>query len=112
MSTEYLSLGKVAVGVVISLEDDTGDPANKNRVKVRIPMIHGPMKQSDLPSEWSNSTWVDDDGLPWVPICFPLGTASPDKSLLKEKEIVYLLYTDRDNKYPVIIGTAARLVEE
>lgn len=102
--------GTITLGVVVELEDSS--PDNKNRVKVRIPTIHGPMKQSDLPAEWSRAIWTDDDHLPWVPICFPLGTSSPDKSLLKEKEIVYIAFTGSGNSGPVIIGTAAKEVEE
>lgn len=105
-------LGKMALGIVISLEDEKGREINKNKVKVRIPILHGPMKAEDLPAEWSNSTRVEDEDLPWVSICYPLGTASPNKSLVKEKEVVYLMYTDSDNAVPVIVGTAAVQVKE
>ena len=106
-------VGVTVIGVIVSLEDDKGLKSNEDKVKVRIPSIHGPMKREDLPGEWSGTTsWVDDDHLPWIPICYPVGTSSPDKSMLKEKEIVYIHYTGPNCSAPVIIGTAAKLVKE
>lgn len=108
---EYV--GSTVLGIVISLEDEKGREFNEDKVKVRIPAIHGPMKREDLPEQWANTnSWVDDDHLPWIPICYPVGTLTPDKSMLREKEIVYVHYTGSNSSAPVIIGTAARLVKE
>lgn len=106
-------VGSTVLGVVISLTDKNGLKSNDDKVKVRIPAIHGPMRREDLPEEWSNTdSWVDDDNLPWIPICYPVGTIRPDKTMLREKEIVYVHYTGSNSSAPVIIGTAARLVKE
>lgn len=111
MNNKYV--GTTVLGVVVALDDDKGLKSNEDKVKVRIPSIHGPMKREDLPAEWSETkSWVDDDHLPWIPICYPLGTSFPSKSILKEKEIVYIHYTGSDSSAPIVIGTAARLVEE
>lgn len=108
-----LSQGSATLGIVISLEDEEGAEVNKDKVKVRIPSEHGPLKKEDLPEEWSKTSyWVEDKDLPWIPICYPLGTSSPNKNLLKEKEIVYILYTGPGRSAPVIVGTAAILVKE
>lgn len=99
------------LGIVVKLEDSS--PENKNRIQVRIPAIHGPMKESDIPPEWSKSnSWVDDEHLPWVPVCWPLGTRTPEKSIFEEKEIVYIAYTGSGSSSPLVVGTAARKVEE
>lgn len=101
------------LGIVVQLNDPNHDKAHKNKVKVRIPQVHGPMKQTDLPYFWANShSWTDDDHLPWVPIMYPLGTRTPNKSLLREKEIVYLAYMGDSNSVPTIVGTTTTLVKE
>lgn len=105
--------GNAVLGIVISVEDEEGLKSNEDKVKVRIPLEHGPMKKEDLPPEWSRTdSWVADEDLPWIPICYPIGTTSPNKTMLREKEIVYILYTGTDQTAPVIIGTAAVLVKE
>ena len=103
--------GKLTHGVVVEIDDPEGDPHNKEKVKVRVPALHGPLKKEDLPPQWQD-LWVDDKYLPWLPICYPLGTGSPNKSMLKEKELVFVLYTNEDYSDAVIIGTAAVIVKE
>lgn len=101
------------LGIVIEVDDPEGLKIREDKVKVRIPAIHGPLKKEDLPPEWQNTTtWVEDDKLPWIPLCYPLGTSSPNKKLLKKKEIVYILYTAEGGQSPVIIGTAGVTVKE
>lgn len=103
--------GTIALGIVVELDD--GRPENETRVKVRIPTLHGPMKRTDLPPEWSNAVWTDDDHLPWVPICYNLGTRIPRKGpMIQLNEILYIAYTGANASGPVIIGTTTKIYKE
>lgn len=104
----------IALAVVIKIEDDEALKVNENRIQIRIPSIHGPLKEEDLPPDADKLTqWTPDEHLPWAFIIYPLGTKSPNKtSLFQEKEIVYVMFPYGDTSNPVVIGTAGRLVEE
>ena len=83
----------------------------KDKVRVRIPNVHGPYSVEDLPPEMQNLR-TDDDYLPWASICYPLGTSSPKTSIVKDKEIVYVLFSSTSLNYPLIIGTTGTKVKD
>lgn len=100
----------VTAGIIIALEDDSGEAANRNRVKVRIPTIHGPTTNFQIPEEYQGLSRIPDEELPWVPICYPVGTTERDKSLLRENEVVYVIVVDGGSDY-LIIGTSTSILE-
>ena len=103
----------INLAIVITLDDPENRPENVNRVQVRIPTYHGPLKREDLPADCINSPYVEDEDLPWAAVCYPLGTEEPDKhEFLKELEMVYIAHPSGDIKYPLIIGTVGELVNE
>lgn len=106
-----VNIGTVTVGSVVELGKA---PKNKNKIKLRVPLIHGPTSRDKYPAEWSKSlSFIEDDRLPWVPVCFPVGTKDPDiSSMFEEKEIVYVIFTGENNSGPLIIGTTGVKVKE
>lgn len=101
------------LAIVVNLDDEENNPRNISRVQVRIPPLHGPSDIDQLPEGADPESVVPDEYLPWAQICYPIGTKDPDKhEFFEEGEIVYVTFPKNDTKYPVIIGTLGRMIEE
>lgn len=98
------NFGQVTKGIVIEI-DETSD-----RVKVRIPVLHGPPSVESLPSE-AEKYWTSNDTLPWSEVMYPLGSEGQTlSSLLKVGEVVYVLFTSASYRHPLVIGTTGKFV--
>lgn len=109
ITTNY---GQVTLAVVVSTVDSKNNLMHQNKVKVRIPSLHGPSTEEQLPSN-SSKSWVSDDVLPWADVMYPVGTSidSQDPSkFFKIGEIVYIIFTNTSYRRPVIIGTTGRTI--
>ena len=106
----------IGLAVIVETEysgtEPGGDVINKDRVQIRIPELHGTMKEEQMP-EGREDLWVKDEDLPWVNIVYPVGTSSPNKSLLKKDEIVYVVMDNTNSiTRPVILGTTGKLIDK
>jgi hypothetical protein len=92
-----MKLNGVYKGVVI----DTDDPAGYNRVRVRIPSIHGTFTKETYGSTRSNAVnRVADNCIPWAEVCIPY-TAQMSPQL---NQVVAVSFLDGDQQYPVVLG--------
>lgn len=112
--------GRTLIGVVSKVVDD-GTESQKTqlnhigKIRVRIPEFHGLKNKEDLPDNIKDKSgyWTSDDGLPWVPVCLPVGTVySSLESLFKVDEMVYVTYTDDEYQSPIVIGTTGRYLDQ
>lgn len=104
----------------IIVKSDDGEEVAKEslgglRVKVRVPVIHGPTRAELLPPAYQTS-WTSDDDLPYAAVCLPVGakvTDIPNSEMFENGEIVYVIFTSPSaNATPLIIGTTGRKIEE
>lgn len=99
-----IKMSGLCKGIVI----DTNDPAGFNRVRVRIPELHGPMD----PSVYNNmdgtlvggtmgkTYWVPDESIPWSEVNYPIGsTALPEVN-----QVVLVGFFDGQSSQPVVLG--------
>ena len=106
-----MDISSFTSAIVVQVEDDMYRTINDNRVKVRVPTIHGPSSAEDLPDNIDNFKidknlqWTPDENLPWASIIFPVGSTSYDKSsLFQVGQIVYVIFPYDDLTKPYIIG--------
>lgn len=84
-------------GIVVSTED----PAGFNRVRVRIPELHGPVNPDIYPSEQAKKKyWVEDTYLPWAEVSYPFG----DTTLPEINQVVLVGFFNGASDQPVILG--------
>ena len=84
---------------------DIDDPAGLNRIKIRVPMIHGfANKESYGPvaERTKNMTYTPDNELPWAYVCFPFGNTTPPEV----NQVVWVIFNNGNGNYPVVIGWA------
>lgn len=106
------SSGLLTKGVIVSTTDPDHLSDREGCVQVRVPIFHGPSRQSDLPSG-AQSQWVKDKDLPWMEVIYPVGTVNPNvSSFFKINEIVYVTYTTTSSTRGVVIGTTGRLLKK
>lgn len=96
------NFGQVTKAIVV--EVGSGDHSGK--VKVRIPIFHGPPNTDHLPEEASNY-WVSDERLPWADVMYAVGQSD---GVLGVGEVVYVLFTSDSYRHPLIIGTTGAFV--
>lgn len=119
MINSPVTKGRTLIGVISKVVDDTSPEDERLRhtgkVRVRIPEFHGPKYKEELPEKFANDPayWTDEDDLPWIPVCFPLGTSfTADLStLFKVDEMVYITYTDDKYQSPLVLGTTGRMID-
>lgn len=100
-----MSIYDKKLGVTKAIVIDNEDPAGYNRIKVRIPEIHGIMdvnKYKDLTSDTAKNVWVSDTELPWAEMCFPFGEIIRPEI----NQVVWVSFYDGLADMPVIIGWA------
>lgn len=109
----------ISLAYIIKIKPDAGSeedlPINEKRVKVRIPSLHGPLKEDMLPPGVDPRIYfTPDESLPWAQVMYPIGSVDPKKeSLLKEGEIVYVLFPSTDNfSSPIVVGTTGTISDE
>lgn len=94
--TKYVGIYK---GIVV----DTNDPKGFNRIKVRIPDIHGPIDENVyalLKDINRKGCHTNDDELPWAEVCYPYGSdAQPEVN-----QVVCVQFINGLRQFPVIIG--------
>ena len=92
----------LAKGIVI----DINDPAGYNRIKVRIPELHGVMNRDEVYHDTRTNTardmWIDDDKLPWAEVCYPFGDTTPPEI----NQVVWIVFLNGFVDSPVIVGWA------
>ena len=92
-------------GLLKGIVVDTNDPAGLNRVKIRIPQLHGFVNESSygpISITTIRNSRVADTGLPWASVCYPFGsTTNPEIN-----QVVWVSFVNGDSNYPVIIGWA------
>lgn len=88
-----------AKGIVIN----TDDPAGFNRIKVRIPQLHGAMSEKVYENAGHNAAKinrVEDDSIPWAEVSYPYGTnITPEVN-----QVVLVGFLNGDASQPVVIG--------
>lgn len=98
------NFGQITKAIVIDLDE------NSNRVKVRIPVFHGPPTTENLPEE-AEKYWTSDSSLPWAEVMYSLGTESPSlSSMLQVGEVVFVMFTSASYRHPLIVGTTGKFV--
>jgi hypothetical protein len=97
---EFIRQTGIYKGIVTNNED----PAGLNRIQVRIPELHGPMKSETLGISKRNSTtsvmWTEDKYLPWAEICYSFGDTTPPEV----NQVVWVIFYAGNADYPIIIG--------
>lgn len=87
-------------GIVV----DTEDPAGLNRIKVRVPELHGLVDVNAYGSlnigTAKDVLHVDDEYLPWAEVCYPFGETTPPEI----NQVVWVCFYGADTQYPIIIG--------
>lgn len=82
---------------------DTNDPAGWNRVRVRIPSIHGAFDENfyaHLSHSIKKVCRIDDKYLPWAEVCYPYGQEfTPEIN-----QVVLVGFIDGSTDQPVVIG--------
>ncbi len=95
----FQKMSGLTKGIVI----DTNDPAGFNRIKIRIPEIHGsvdPKVYSNAPEKVRKASWVDDTSLPWAEVCYPYGSNVPPE----QNQVVLVGFFNDDSSQPVVLG--------
>lgn len=92
-------------GVLPAIVVDVNDPVGLDRVKVRIPQIHGFVDRETY-GQFSQTvvgrSRVDDYSLPWAAVCYPFGsTTQPEIN-----QVVWVSFVNGDINHPVIMGWA------
>lgn len=106
----YNNQGRVVLGIVASA------PSTSGRVKVRVPLFHGPKvvagEHSDYPVEVVESA-TDESSLPWASVINPVGfTYGTGSSIpLSVGDMVYVMFTDYSMTSLVILGTTGMKAE-
>ena len=96
--------GQVTKGIVIEI-NETSD-----RVKLRIPVFHGPPSLVNLPEE-AEKYWTNDDSLPWAEVMYPFGSEGQTlSSMMRVGEVVYVIFTSSSYRHPLVIGTTGKFV--
>lgn len=92
-------------GVLPAIVIDINDPAGLDRIKVRIPQLHGFMNKETygvLSKTTVDNSWVDTNALPWAAVCYPFGsTTQPEIN-----QVVWVSFVNGDANYPVVMGWA------
>ncbi len=83
-------------GIVI----DTEDPAGFNRIRIRIPEIHGPMNKTIMPSHLQDKYWVKDEDLPWAEVSYPMG----EINVPEVNQVVLVGFFNGSADSPVVLG--------
>ena len=94
-------LAGVTKGIVIDIDD----PAGYNRIKIRIPEIHGIMNPDNygtLLHDTAKNAWVSDDKLPYAEVCYPFG----NDTMPEINQIVWVAFFNGDVDSPIILGWA------
>ena len=92
-----MKLNGVYKGVVI----DVHDPAGYDRVRVRIPSLHGTITKDPYGTTRANAVnRVEDYCIPWAEVCIPY-TAQMSPQL---NQVVAVSFLDGDQQYPIVIG--------
>ena len=86
-------------GVIV----DTNDPAGWNRVRVRVPSIHGAFDENfyaHINTNMKKVSRVEDKYLPWAEICYPFGQEfTPEVN-----QVVLVGFIDGSTDQPVVLG--------
>lgn len=97
----FVRIAGVLPGIVIDLDDKAG----LDRVRVRIPQLHGFMSKEaygPVSKTTIDNSWVNEGNLPWASVCYPFGsTTKPELN-----QVVWVAFVNGDINYPVIIGWA------
>lgn len=102
------SYGQVVKAIVV--DNNATDTYNAGKLKIRVPDLHGPVNQEDLPSEMSKY-WAPDDQLPWAEVMYAPGTIDPfPSSVFCIGEVVYVIFTNTSYRRPLVIGTSGRVL--
>ena len=92
-----------AFGLTKGVIVDTNDPSGWNRVRVRIPSIHGSFDENfyaHLGPSTKKINRVEDKYLPWAEVCFPYAqTVTPEIN-----QVVLVGFIDGSTSQPVILG--------
>ena len=94
----------ICKGIVI----DTNDPAGFNRIRVRIPELHGPvdptifnnMDQASIGGTISQTYWIPDDDIPWAEVNYPFGSTT----LPEVNQVVTVGFFSGETSHPVVLG--------
>lgn len=101
-------LGKIG-GLMVGIVIDVNDPAGYNRIRVRIPALHGSItdevyaNDNSGRSEISNSAYINrsiDSSIPWAQVAFPFGSDVPPEL----NQVVVVGFINGDQNYPVVLG--------
>lgn len=96
--------------VTKAIVEEVGTDGNLGKVRIRIPVFHGPHESSDLlPSGVSSKYRAGKDDLPWAEVMYAPGT-SPVTATLSEGEVVYVIFTSTSYRHPLVIGSTGRLI--
>ena len=97
----FIRYAGVMKGIVI----DTNDPVELDRVKVRIPQLHGFMDEETygpISKDIVRKSRMSDEDLPWASVCYPFGsTTQPEVN-----QVVWIMFVNGDANSPVVIGWA------
>lgn len=98
---EILKMGGLTKGIVVN----TNDPAGFGRVKVRIPELHGLVKEESygagaLGKTIADRSRVQDSALPWCEVCHPYGS----DNLPEVNQVVLIGFIDGTSNQPVVLG--------
>lgn len=96
--TRYSGIYK---GIVV----DTNDPVELDRVKIRVPSLHGFVTEEaygTMDSDVVKKSRTIDEQLPWASVCYPFGSTSQPEV----NQVVWVVFVDGDKNSPVIMGWA------
>lgn len=85
-------------GIVV----DINDPAGFNRIRVRIPELHGPIKKdvfNNMPNAL-HTHWVKDEDLPWAEVAYPYAS----NGVPEINQVVIVGFISGEDSAPVVLG--------
>jgi len=92
-------IGGLMTGIVINIDD----PSGFNRVRVRIPAIHGTITEDFYGMCGNNASHLNrvaDNAIPWAQVAFPFG----ERFTPELNQVVIVGFINGDEGSPVVLG--------
>lgn len=96
-----MSIDKMS-GLCKGIVVDTQDPSGFNRIRVRIPELHGPINTNVYSNMTLNrhTNWVSDSMLPWAEVAYPYASNyTPEIN-----QVVIVGFLNGSSSEPVVLG--------